>query len=386
MREVAVIGVGMTKFGELWNTNLRSLFVEAALKALKDAGVDRLDSMYVGCMTSGLFAHQEHLGALMADYLGQKHLPAYRIESACASGGLAFRLGFIEVASGMSDIVLVGGVEKMHTGADVTDALSTASDSEYEAFLGITFPGLYAMIANAYMHKYRIPYKEFREKLAHVAVKNHEHGSKNPNAQFRMKITVDTVLNSTLVADPLRLMDCSPVTDGAACVVLAPVEIAKKLGKPVVKVIGSGAATSAIALAQRDDIAWLDVVEAAAKRAYDMAKITPKDIDLVELHDCFTIAEVCVLEALGFYEPGGAINAAYNGDTYIGGKLPVNTSGGLKAKGHPVGATGVAQIVEIVEQLRGNAGERQVKGAKRGLAQNMGGSGASSVVHILEVE
>lgn len=386
MREVAVIGVGMTKFGELWNTNLRDLFVEAALKAIKDAGVDRIDSMYVGCMTSGLFAHQEHLAALMADYLGQKHIPSYRVESACASGGLAFRLGFIEVASGMSDIVLVGGVEKMHTGADVTDALSTAADSEYESFLGITFPGLYAMIANAYMHKYNIPYKEFREKLAHVAVKNHEHGSKNPNAQFPMKISVDTVLNSTLVADPLRLMDCSPVTDGAACVILAPVELAKKYTDTIVKVVGSGAATSTIALAQRDDITWLDVVEAAAKRAYSMAGVTPKDINIVELHDCFTIAEVCVLEALGFYEPGTAINAAYNGETYIGGKIPVNTSGGLKAKGHPVGATGVAQIIEIVEQLRGNAGERQVKGARRGLTQNMGGSGASSVVHILEVE
>ncbi len=385
MRDVAVIGIGMTKFGELWNKSLRELFVEAALKAIKDAGVDHIDSMYVGCMTSGLFAQQEHLGALMADYLGQKHVPAYRVESACASGGLAFRLGFIEVASGMSDIVLVGGVEKMHTGADSTACLAAAADAEYESFLGITFPGLYAMIANAYKEKYNIPFDRFRKQLALVAVKNHENGSKNPNAQFPIKITVDTVVNSTLVADPLRLFDCSPVTDGAAAVILCPVELAKKYTDTIIKVAGSGAATSTIALAQRDDITYLDVVAKAAERAYKMAGVTPKDIDFAEVHDCFTIAEICVTEALGFFEPGKGAEAVEAGKTALDGEIPVNTSGGLKAKGHPVGATGVAQICELVEQLRGTAGDRQVKNAKRGLAQNMGGSGASSTVHILEV-
>ena len=385
MRDVAVIGIGMTKFGELWNKSLRELFVEAALKAIKDAGVDHIDSMYVGCMTSGLFGQQEHLGALMADYLGQKHVPAYRIESACASGGLAFRLGFIEVASGMSDIVLVGGVEKMHTGADATACLAAAADAEYESFLGITFPGLYAMIANAYRAKYDIPFEKFRKQLALVAVKNHDHGSKNPNAQFPMKITVETVLNSTLVADPLRLFDCSPVTDGAAAVILCPVELAKKYTDTIIKVAGSGAATSTIALAQRDDITYLDVVAKAAERAYKMAGVTPKDIDFAEVHDCFTIAEICVTEALGFFEPGKGGEAVEAGKTSLDGEIPINTSGGLKAKGHPVGATGVAQICELVEQLRGTAGERQVKNARRGLAQNMGGSGASSTVHILEV-
>ncbi|BAT72364.1 acetyl-CoA C-acetyltransferase [Thermosulfidibacter takaii ABI70S6] len=385
MRDVAVIGIGMTKFGELWNKNLRELFVEAALKAIKDAGVDHIDSMYVGCMTSGLFAQQEHIAALMADYLGQKHVPAYRVESACASGGLAFRLGFIEVASGMSDIVLVGGVEKMHTGADATACLAAAADAEYESFLGITFPGLYAMIANAYREKYNIPFDKFRKQLAMVAVKNHDHGSRNPNAQFPMKITIDTVLNSTLVADPLRLFDCSPVTDGAAAVILCPVELAKKYTDTIIKVAGSGAATSTIALAQRDDMTWLDVVEKAAERAYKMAGVTPKDIDFAEVHDCFTIAEICVTEALGFFEPGKGAEAVEAGKTSLDGEIPINTSGGLKSKGHPVGATGVAQICELVEQLRGTAGERQVKNARRGLAQNMGGSGASSTVHILEV-
>lgn len=382
MRDVAVIGVGMTKFGELWWQNLRELYVDAALKAIKDAGVDHIDSMYVGCMTSGLFCAQEHLGSLMADYLGVNPIPAYRIESACASGGLAFRLGFIEVASGMSDIVLVGGVEKMLTGADATYALASAADQEYEAFHGNTFPGLYAMIAKAHMEKYGTT----RRQMAAVAVKNHENGSKNPNAQFPMKITIDTVLNATPVADPLGLMDCSPVTDGAAAVILCPADQAKKYTDTIVKVIGSGAATSTIALHQREDITFLDAVYNAGKMAYNMAGLKPEDIDFAEVHDCFTIAEICCIEALGFCEKGQGGPFSEAGNTALDGKKPINTSGGLKSKGHPVGATGVAQIVEVVEQLRGNAGERQLKSPKRGLAQNMGGSGGSSVVHILEVE
>jgi len=381
MRDVAVIGIGITKFGELWWQNLRELYVEAALKAMKDAGVDHIDSMYVGCMTSGLFCAQEHLGSLMADYLGV-NVPAYRVESACASGGLAFRLGFIEVASGMSDIVLVGGVEKMLTGADATFALASAADQEYEAFHGNTFPGLYAMIAKAHMEKYGTT----RQQMAAVAVKNHENGSKNPNAQFPIKITMDTVLNATPVADPLGLMDCSPVTDGAAAVILCPADQAKKYTDTLIKVVGSGAATSTIALHQREDITFLDAVYNAGKRAYEMAGLKPGEIDFAEVHDCFTIAEICCIEALGFCEKGKGGPFSEAGNTALDGKMPINTSGGLKSKGHPVGATGVAQIVELVEQLRGNAGERQLKSPKRGLAQNMGGSGGSSVVHILEVE
>jgi len=382
MRDVAVIGVGMTKFGELWWQSLRELYVEAALKAIEDAGVDHIDSMYVGCMTSGLFCAQEHLSSLMADYLGQKNLAAYRIESACAAGGLAFRLGFIEVASEVSDIVLVGGVEKMLTGADATFALASAADQEYEAFHGNTFPGLYAMIAKAHMAKYGTT----RRQMAAVAVKNHANGAKNPNAQFRTPIDIDTVLNATPVADPLGLFDCSPVTDGAAAVVLCPVDMAKKYTDTIIKVIGSGAATSPLALHQRDDVTFLDAVYMSGKRAYEMAGIVPQDIDFAEVHDCFTIAEICCIEALGFCEVGQGGPFSEAGNTALDGKIPINTSGGLKSKGHPVGATGVAQIVEIVEQLRGVAGERQLKNPKRGLAQNMGGSGGSSVVHILEVQ
>ncbi len=384
MRDVAIIGVGMTKWGELWEKPLRDIFAETALLAIEDAGVDHIDSMYVGCMSSGLFVGQEHLASLLTDYLGVKNIPAARVESACASGGLAVRMGFMEVASGMSDIVLVSGIEKMTdvTTDGATFALATAADQEYEVYNGITFPGLYAMMANAHMHKYGTT----REQIAMIAVKNHQHGSMNPLAQFPQKITVENVLNSVLIADPLRILDCSPITDGAAAAILVPLEFAKMHSKkPLVKIIGSGHATDTIALHSRDYITELKATELAGQRAFKMAKKKPEDIDLAEVHDCFTIAELCVIEALGFVEKGKSGKATEDGMTALGGKIPVNTSGGLKSKGHPVGATGVAQVVEIVKQLRGEADKRQVKNAKVGLTQNMGGSGGSTLVHIMEV-
>jgi len=384
MRDVAVIGVGMTKWGELWKKSLRDIFVEVALLALDDAGIDKIDSMYVGSMSSGLFVGQEHIASLLADYLGQTPVPSSRVESACASGGLAVRQGFIEVASGISDVVLVGGVEKMTDvgGNEATYALGTAADQEYEGYHGVTFPGLYALIAVAHMEKYGTT----REQLAMVAVKNHRNGTKNKLAQFPFEITVDAVLNSVKVADPLRILDCSPITDGAAAVILCPVEMAKKMGKPVVKIIGTGNATDAIQLAQRKDITWLEATYQAAQKAYAMAGKKPEDLDLVEVHDCFTIAEICVTEAIGLFEKGQGGKAVEAGLTSHEGKSPVNTSGGLKAKGHPVGATGAAQVVEVTKQLRGEAGERQCKDAKIGMTQNMGGSGGSAVVHIFERE
>lgn len=383
-REVAIIGVGMSKWGELWSQSLRDIFVEAALAAIDEAGVDRIDAMYVGNMTAGLFTGQEHLASLLAEYLGVTSIPAMRVETACASGALAVKMGYLDVISGNSDIVLVGGVEKMtDVGIDeATYALATAADQDFEVFHGITFPGLYAMIARAHMEKYGTT----REQLAEVAVKNHYHGSMNPVAQFPQKITVENVVNSVMVADPLRILDCSPITDGAAAAILTTVEIAQKMtGKAPVKIIGLGHATDTIALHNRADFTELQATEKAAQIAYKSAGITPDKLDLVELHDCFTIAEICVLEALGLAEKGqgGAMTAA--GATRLGGKIPVNTSGGLKSKGHPVGATGVAQIVEIVKQLRGEAGARQVEGARIGLAQNMGGSGGSAIIHIMEV-
>ncbi|HEA64879.1 MAG TPA: thiolase domain-containing protein [Candidatus Aminicenantes bacterium] len=384
MRDVAVIGVGMTKWGELWEKSLRTIFVETALLALDDAGIDRIDSMYVGSMSSGLFVGQEHIASLLADYLGQAPVPSARVETACASGGLALRLGFMEVASGMSDVVLVSGIEKMTdvNGDEATYVLGTAADQEYEGYHGITFPGLYALIARAHMEKYGTT----REQLALVAVKNHLNGSKNPLAQYSFKITVDSVLNSVMVADPLRILDCSPITDGAAAVILCPIEMARKMNKPVVKIIGSGHATDSIALSSRKDITWLESTYQAGKRAYAMANKKPKDIDILEVHDCFTIAEICVIEALGIVEKGKGGEAAEDEITYLEGKIPVNTSGGLKAKGHPVGATGVAQVIEIVKQLQGEAGKRQVKDPRIGMVQNMGGSGGSTVVHIFERE
>ena len=384
MIDVAVIGVGMIKWGELWEKSLRAMFVEASLKAIEDAGVDRIDSMYVGCMSSGLFADQEHLGPLLADYLGVNPIPATRVESACASGGLAFRQGLIDVISGMSEIVLVGGVEKMTDvdGGRATFALAAAADQEYEVYNGVTFPGLYAMMARAHMHKYGTT----REQLAQVSVKNHENGLKNPYAQYRMELTVEQVINSVMVADPLRILDCSPITDGASAVIICPLETAKKISrKPIVRVSGSGHATDTIAIHQRKDITRLAAAEVAAKNAYAMAGVEPSDTDLAEVHDCLPIAEICAIEALGFGEVGKGGIATEHGETALDGRIPINTSGGLKSKGHPVGATGVAQICAITQQLRGASGERQVEGARRGLSQNMGGTCASSLVHILEV-
>jgi acetyl-CoA C-acetyltransferase len=375
----------MTKWGELWEKSLRDIFVESALEAIKDAGVDRIDSMYVGCMTSGLFVGQEHLGSLLADYLGMGPIPSLRVETACASGGAAFKQAVIEVGSGVSDIVLAGGVEKMTDigGDGATFALSTAADAEYEVYSGVTFPGLYAMMAVAHMDAYGTT----REQLAAVSVKNHANGAKNPHAQYPFELTVERVLNSVMISDPLTILDCSPITDGAAAVIVCPLDMAKDLtkNKPI-KVLASTHATDTIALHSREDLAWLGAVAKAGELAYKQAGLSPSDIDLVEVHDCFTIAEVCTIEALGFFERGKGGASAESGESAIGGRIPVNASGGLKSKGHPVGATGIAQIVEVTKQLRGEADKRQVKGAKIGMTQNMGGTGGSCVVHILGAE
>jgi acetyl-CoA C-acetyltransferase len=380
MREVAVIGAGMTRFGELWDMSLRDLFVDAALKAMTSAGVDTLDSIYVGNMSGGQFVGQEHLGPLMADHLGVAGVPATRVESACASGGMALRSAFFEVASGASDLVLATGVEKMNDGADVTGVLATASDQEEEVYYGVTFPGLYAMIARAHMEKYGTT----EEDLSWVSVKAHKLGAMNPHAQFRRIMSLEDVMTSSLVAEPLRLLHCSPVTDGGAAVLLCPLDRAKEFTDKPVKILASGAATSTLSLANRPDPADLDVVELSGQRAYELAGLKPQDIDVAEVHDCFAIAEICCYEALGFVEKGKGKDAAREGVTDLGGAIPVNVSGGLKSKGHPVGATGIAQAITVFEQLRGEGEEVQVDGANIGLVQNMGGSGASSVVHIFQ--
>ena len=387
MREVAVIGIGMTKFGELWDKSFRDLVAEAGIKAIMDAGIEGkdIDAMYIGGMSSGGFVEQEHVAPLAIEVAGLEdfHIPATRVEGACASGGIATRQGYIAVASGMHDIVLVGGAEKMTdvVGTEATNVLASAADREWEAFFGMTFPGLYALMARYHMHKYGTT----QEQLASVAVKNHFNGSMNPNAQFNRKISIDDVLASPMVADPLHLLDCSPITDGAAAAILAPLDIAKKFTDKIVKILASTQASDTISLHNRKRFDALPAAVHAARQAYKMAGIEPKDIDVAEVHDCFTIAEIMAIEDLGFFEKGKGGKASEDGLTALDGQIPINTSGGLKAKGHPVGATGVAQVNEIVLQLRGEAGERQVKDAEIGLTHNVGGSGGTAVIHILGV-
>ena len=386
MRDVAVIGIGLTKFGELWDRSFRNLIAEAGAQAIFDAGIggSDIDAMVVGSMSSGRFIGQEHIGALVADASGfsNTHIPSTRVEGACASGGLAVRLGYLTIASGMHDVVVVGGIEKMNdvAGTSATETLATAADQEWEAFFGATFPGLYAMIATRHMHEYGTT----KEQLAQVAVKNHANGALNPFAQYQKEIKLEQAVNATMVAYPLGLLDCSPVTDGAAALVLCAAEKARQFTDNSVKFLAAGQASDSLALHGRRDICTLDATVYAAKMAYKQAGITSKDIDVAEVHDCFTIAEICAIEDLGFVKKGEGGKAIDNNITTRDGQIPVNTSGGLKAKGHPVGATGVAQIIEIILQLQGRADKRQLADPQIGLAHNVGGSGATSTVHIME--
>jgi acetyl-CoA C-acetyltransferase len=369
----------------MWHESFRDLFIEAGLMALADAGVSgaQVEALYGGNMSSGIFVEQEHVGALIADYTGLTtySVPCTRVEAACASGGLALRSGVIAVASDYHDVVVAAGVEKMtDVGSEkAMDALAAASDREWEAAVGATFPGLYAMMARAHMHEFGTT----REQLAQVAVKNHYHGSMNPRAQFRNIITIDTVINSPLVADPLRLFDCSPITDGAAAVVLVPAARAKEFTDTPIYVKAAAQTSDTISLHDRRSLTSIDATAVAADRAFKIAKLQRSDVDVAEVHDCFTIAEIMAIEDLGFFEKGLGGHATIDGETAIGGEIAVNTSGGLKACGHPVGATGIKQAVEIVEQLRGDAGKRQVEGAEIGLTHNVGGTGGTVVVHIL---
>jgi acetyl-CoA C-acetyltransferase len=384
MREVAIIGVGMTKFGELWDLSFRQMIIEAGARALEDANIDgkQIDAMYVGNMSSGQFISQEHTASLIADHAGLVPIPSTRVEGACASGGLALRQAVIAVASGIHDFVVAAGIEKMTDvmSEQATGALATAADQEWEVYAGATFPGLYALMARRHMYEFGTT----EEQMAMVAVKNHSNACMNPCAQYHMKITVENVLKSPPVVLPLKLLDCSPITDGAACVVVAPAEKARKMDRVPVLVAGTGQASDTISLHSRQSLTGLRATVEAARMAYKMAGVGPNDIDVAEVHDCFTIAEIMAIEDLGFCKKGEGGKLTEEGQTEIGGRIPVNTSGGLKGKGHPVGATGIAQVVEIVQQLRGEAGKRQVKGAEIGLTHNVGGTGGTAVVHIFK--
>lgn len=387
MREVAVIGIGGTKFGELWDTSFRDLGMQAGLAAVADAklAAEDIDALYVGNMSAGRFIEQEHVAALIADYSGlaRDHIPATRIEAAGASGGLAFREGYLAVASGMHDIVVVGGAEKMTDVGDVlaTEIQSSAADQQWEVVFGATLPALFAMIARRHMHEFGTT----REQIAQVAVKNHKHGALNPNAQFQREIDLSTVLKAPRVAEPLGVFDCAPLSDGAAAVVLCSMDRARSYTNKPIRIIASTQASDTLALHSRTSITSFPATQVAARKAFRLARKTPDQVQVAEVHDNFTIAEILAIEDLGFFPKGQGGKATMDGETTFGGKVAVNTSGGLKARGFPFGATGVAQVVELVQQLRGEAGKRQVPDASLGLAQNTGGTGASVVVSLLEV-
>ncbi|MBI4020986.1 MAG: thiolase domain-containing protein [Candidatus Aenigmarchaeota archaeon] len=380
---VAVVGGGATKMGEHWTQSLRDLSTEAGAKALQDAGIEGKDieALFIGTMSSGRFIGQEHLGALAVDEAGLTPIPATRCEGACASGSLAFRKAYLAIRSGEYDIVMAAGGEKMTDikGPEAISALMGAGDQEWESSAGLTFSGLYAMMARAYMKRYGLT----REELALVPIKNHFHGLKNPLAQFQFPVTVKQVMESALIADPLRLLDCSPITDGAAAVILVSDRVAKRFKNPM-WILGSGQASDTLALHNRKSLTEIPSSRIAAEKAYAQAGVSPGKIDVAEVHDCFSIEEILAYEDLGFAERGKGKDLLVNKETYVGGRLPVNTDGGLKL-GHPVGATGIKQIIEIMRQLRGDA-YTQVKGARIGLAHNIGGSGATALVHIFGTE
>ena len=384
MRRVAVIGVGVTKFGKHERT-CAELFAEAAADAIQDAGVSprAIQALYYGNVVGGEGERQLHMGPLAASVLGIPTVPTTRFETACATSHAAFRHAVMEIAAGVSDVVLVGGAERvLNLPTDAaTEYFAYASDAIFEQPTGITFPGVFALIARAHMAKYGTT----EEQMAHVAVKNHRHGALNPKAQFQKEITLEQVMKSAKVADPLKLYDCCPFTDGGAALVVVSEEVARKSRKPV-WILSSAAASDSMFLHEKKDLSRVLATERAAQAAYRQSGRGPRDVDVVELHDCFTIAEIVATEGLGFFEPGTGGIAAEKGWTSLGGKLPVNPSGGLKAKGHPIGATGAAQVAEIVTQLRREAGPRQVDGAKVGLVHTLGGNTATVLVSLLSSE
>lgn len=380
---ISIIGGGTTKFGELWNNSPRELAREAFGHATMSSGVkkDQIDALFVGNMLGGILGNQENIGAFYAEELDLTPIPAFRIEGACASGGLALHNGVNALKSGMYKTVAVLGVEKMtDAGGDLVASALMAAGSDEERQSGITFPGLYAIMARAYMDAYKVT----EDDLSEVSVLNHLHGSFNSKAQFKFKITKQDVLESAKIADPLRLLDCSPVTDGAACIIISSDE--KYIGKNSVEIVASEVGTDTLSLSKRETLTSIRGVKDAARRAFAQAKITPSDVTVAEVHDCFSIAELIAIEDLGFSKEGQAINDLKKGMfTRQSGKIVINPSGGLKACGHPVGATGIKQAVEVYEQLLGIAGEKQaIKPGGFGLTHNVGGSGAVAAVHILK--
>lgn len=381
---VAVVSAGLSKFGKREECTGRELFVEAAMEAFErcpnlDPRKD-IKGLIIGMMSES-FEQQGHSAPMLSGWTGILPAPAVRTEVACASSGAAIRYGIFSILSGIYDIVMVGGLEKMtkRSTAEATEYLGTAADFPFEQWNGVTFPGLFALMATAHMHEYGTT----EEQMALVAVKNHHNGALNPKAHLQKEVTIEKALASRMIAKPLKLYDCSLISDGASCAILTRPEIAKKYTDDPVYIVGSGHGSDVLGLYERESLTSIKATRNAAKEAYDMADIKPKDVDMAELHDCFTIAEIIAYEDMGFCKPGEGGKLIEKGTPTLDGDLPVNTSGGLKSKGHPVGATGTAQLYELFLQLTGQAEKRQVEGCETGLTQNLGGSGASCLVHVL---
>ncbi|HAV76386.1 MAG TPA: thiolase domain-containing protein [Anaerolineae bacterium] len=385
MRKTAILGIGQTKIDEHWDLSLREIGGNAAFAAMQDAGLEKVDSLFVGNMLSSTISGQNQLGTFFSDWIGLWGQEAVKVEAACASGAAALRSALMAVASGDIDSALVVGVEKMtdKAGRDVTSALATASDADYELEQGISFVGINALVMRRYMHEFGWKHEDF----APFSINAHANAMHNPFARLHQKINIKQFENSSMVATPINLMDASPTGDGAAAVVIVPADrVASVKGKPRITVAASASATDSIAVHSRKDPMFLSAAYTSSKKAYEMAGVTRDDIDVFELHDAFSIMAALSLEACGFAERGKGVRLGLENEISRNGRLPICTRGGLKARGHPVGATGVYQVVEIAQQLRGECGETQVDGAKIGMAQNIGGSGATILTHILKAE
>lgn len=385
MRNVSIVGIGQSPVGELWDRSVRDIAYEAVSAAMADAGIETADALFVGNMLSGSLLDQEHLATLIADYVGLHGIEAAKVEAACASGAAALRVGAMAVASGYHDVVIVAGVEKMTdtVGKDTTAGLATAADAEYESIHGVSFVGLNALIMQRYLHEFDAPVEAF----AQFSINAHRNGANNPMAMFQRPISLDTYLHAPVIATPINIMDSSPVCDGAAAVVLVPSERAHEFTtghhRGAVQILASASATDTLAVHARRDPLFLEAAYVSSQKAYRQAGVSPDDLDLFELHDAFTIMSALSLEATGFAARGEGWRMAQDGEIGLNGRMPISTMGGLKSRGHPVGATGVYQIVELVEQLTGEAGDNQIRGAQLGMAQNIGGSGATIVTTIL---
>jgi acetyl-CoA C-acetyltransferase len=383
MREVAVLGIGQTPISEHWDKSLLVLAGEAIFATLEDAGCESADAIYAGNMLSGLLEKQEHFGTVVADWIGMRGREAFKIEAACGSGAAAFRMGLMAVASGEIDSALVVGAEKMTDSlpGETTSALATAADADWEIIHGLSFVGINALVMRRYMHEYGWKHQDF----APFSINAHNNAMHNPNARLHIPLTKERYLKSPMVSSPINLMDASAIGDGAAAAYLVPADqLRSRNDSPIIKVVGSGAATDTIAVHDRSDPLWLSAAEKSSRQAYIQAGLEPKDIDVFELHDAFSIMAALSLEASGFADRGRGVVLGLDGEIQLKGRIPITTRGGLKARGHPVGATGMYQIVEVVEQLRGQCGATQVGGAKIGMAQNIGGSGATILTHILK--